>query len=202
MARGMLQRSAIPVACALLLAAEAASALEVAGRCSVRFFGSSTLHDFEGTAPCALLAIDAPDRSGRYAARAEVAIAEMKTGNDSRDKRMRQMFEAKRFPRIFATFASIDPAALRARQAGALTFQLAMHGVERAVTPTLESFSEVPNTSARFQASFALSLKDFGMEAPVVMGFLRVDDAVRVVVTVDLTAKNDAAAAPASAAPH
>ena len=187
---------------ALLLTAGAASALEVVGRCSVRFYGSSTLHDFEGTAPCALLAIEPPDASGRYTARAEVVVAQMKTGNDSRDKRMREMFEAKKFPRILATFASVDPAALRAGQPGALPFRLAIHGVERPVTPSLKGFQEQPGTSARFEASFPLSLKEFGMEGPVVMGFLRVDDRVRVVVSVELTAKNGAAAAPADAAPR
>ena len=36
-----------------------AAAQDVAGRCSVKFFSTTTLHDFEGEAPCALLAIDA-----------------------------------------------------------------------------------------------------------------------------------------------
>jgi hypothetical protein len=179
----------------------AAHAQDVAGRCSVEFFGTSTLHDFEGKAPCSLLAIESPDASGHYAARAEVAVAQMDTDNSSRDKRMREMFEAKKFPRIVGRFANVDPAALRARKPGALPFQLTVHGVEKTVNPTLESFSEVPGKSARFRASFALSLAELGMEAPVVMGFIKVDDRVKVVVTVELTAKPAPAAPTAAPAP-
>lgn len=187
-------------AVAVLGGAGSAQAQAVAGRCGVSFFGTSTLHDFEGKAPCALLAIDTPDASGRYAARAEVVVAQMDTDNSSRDKRMREMFEAKKFPRVVATFTGVDPAALRARKPGALTFRIAIHGVEKTVAATLESYSEVPGKSARFQASFPLSLKEFGLEAPVVMGLIKVDDAVKVVVAVDLTAKPATSAPPAPVA--
>jgi hypothetical protein len=172
------------------LAAARAPALDVEGRCSVRFFGTSTLHDFEGTAPCALLAIAAPDASGHYGARAEVAIAQMDTGISSRDKKMRAMFEAKKYPRIVATFASVDPAALRAAGPSALPFRIALHGVERDVAPAISRFVEVPGKSARFRATFTLALSDFGLEAPVALGFIQVDDKVRVEVDVELAAKN------------
>jgi hypothetical protein len=189
------RRLALSAAFALqALAPIGARALDVAGSCSVAFFSTTTLHDFEGEAPCALLAIETPDASGRYAARVEVAVAQLKTGISARDKKMREMFEAKKFPRIVASFAGVDPASLRARRPGALPFRIAVHGVERAVTPVLSSFAEVPGKSARFRASFELGLRDFGMEGPVAMGFIRVDDKVRVVVDVELEAKNGAAA--------
>jgi polyisoprenoid-binding protein YceI len=190
--------SRLALRCALALAAcapLAARALDVAGTCSVQFFGTSTLHDFDGTAPCALLAIDAPDADGRYSARAEVAVAQMDTGISARDKKMREMFEAKKFPRIVATFAPVDASALRAKRAGALPFRIVMHGVARDITPELADFSEVAGENAHFTASFELSLADFGMKAPVAMGFIRVGDKVRVVVEVDLAKKNAAGAA-------
>jgi hypothetical protein len=171
-------------------------ALEVVGRCSVTFFATSTLHDFDGTAPCALLAIEPPDASGAYRARAEVEIGQMETGISARDRRMRQMFEAKRFPRITASFEGIDPEAIRTGAPGALTFRIHLHGVERSVTPALSDFSEVPGESARFRATFRLLLSDYGLERPVAMGFIRVGDEVNVVVDVELVGKN---AAPAGA---
>lgn len=197
--RGSLPRGFLFAGALALLAAPAAAAdaPEVTGSCSVKFFATSTLHDFEGAAPCALLAIESPDASGRYGARAEVAIARMSTGISARDKKMREMFQAKKYPLIVAAFASLDPAALRARKADALPFKLTMHGVERVVTPTLTSFTEVPGASARFEASFTLSLRDFGMEGPLAMGFMRVGDRVRVVVSAELSAKN-ASATPAA----
>ncbi len=37
-----------------------ADAISVSGSCSVRFFASSTMHDFEGEAPCAAFAVEPP----------------------------------------------------------------------------------------------------------------------------------------------
>lgn len=185
----MIRRAFALVSLAGWLAPISAGALEVAGRCSVVVFATSTLHDLEGRAPCAQLAIEGPDAGGAYRAHAEVAVDQLDTGIAARNRRMREMFEAERYPRIAAAFASVDPDALRARRAGALDFQLAIHGVERKVIPELSDWSEVPGKRAHFRASFELSLADFGLEAPVAMGFVRVDDRVRVEVDVELEAR-------------
>ena len=181
-----------------------ADAPVIDGRCTVRFFATSTLHDFEGSAPCALLAIDPPDATGAYGARAEVAVAQLDTGISARNKKMREMFEAKRFPRISVSFERIDPNALRRGSAGAIAFRISIHGVERGVTPVLSGWSEAPGKSASFRAAFALSLRDFGMQPPVAMGFIRVDENVKVEVAVELTARNGApqASAPSAEAPR
>lgn len=198
--RSRLARIRCAAALALvLLSPLAAAALDVAGRCSVRFFATSTLHDFEGEAPCALLAIEPADAAGRYAARAEVEIARMTTGIAARDRKMREMFQAKRFPRIVAAFGAVDPAALRAGADGALAFRLSMHGAERDVVPTVTGFTEVPGQSARFRASFTLALSDYGMRGPVAMGFIRVADGVRVEVDVELSAASAASPPPPAA---
>jgi hypothetical protein len=167
----------------------ASRALEVTGQCSVKFFASSTLHDFEGSAPCSLLEIGSPDTSGAYRARAEVTVQELDTGISARDEKMRAMFDAERHPRITATFAGIDPGALRARRADALPFRISIRGFEREVRPAISGWTEQRDGRARFRADFDLSLAEFGLEAPVAMGFMRVDDRVRVVVDVDLTAR-------------
>lgn len=181
---------ALPLALLLLssLLVERANAEAVVGRCAVRFFGTSTLHDFEGSAPCALLAIDPPDANGEYRVRAEVAVAQLGTGISARDRKMRAMFEAKRFPRITASFDRIDPNALRRGSAGAM--RISIRGVERSVMPAVSHWAEVAGKSARFRARFELSLRDFGMEPPLAMGFIRVDETVKVEVSVELTAKN------------
>ena len=169
-----------------------ADAPAIDGRCTVQFFATSTLHDFEGSAPCAVLAIDPPDANGAYSARAEVVVAQLDTGISARNKKMREMFEAKRFPRISGSFERIDPNALRRGSAGAITFRISIHGVERSVAPILSGWSEAPGKSASFRATFALSLRDFGMEPPVAMGFIRVDETVKVEVAVELTARSGA----------
>ena len=75
-------------------------------------------------------------------------------------------------------------------RAGALAFRITIHGVERAVTPELSDWTEVPGKRAHFRATFELSLSEFGLEAPVAIGFVRVDDRVRVAVDVELTARD------------
>jgi polyisoprenoid-binding protein YceI len=174
---------------ASVLTPVSARAVEVAGRCSATFFATATLHDFEGKGLCVLLSIEPPDASGTYRARAEVAVEQLDTGIAARNEKMRVMFGAQEFPRITALFEKVDPAALRAKRVGALPFRLTIHGVERAVTPELSDWSEVPGKRAHFRATFTVALSEFGMEAPTAVGLVRVGDRVRVVVDVELTAK-------------
>jgi polyisoprenoid-binding protein YceI len=117
-------------------------------------------------------------------------VDRLDTGIARRNATMREMFEAQKFPRITAAFEKIDPDALRARRAGALPFRLAIHGVERAVTPELSDWSETAGQRAHFRATFTVVLSEFGMDAPTAAGLVRVGDRVRVVVDVDLTTKS------------
>jgi polyisoprenoid-binding protein YceI len=167
------------------LASVTSSASEVVGRCQAVFTATSTLHDFSGQAPCSLLEVEAGD-VGTYRARAEVTVQQLDTGIAGRDEKMREMFDAGHHPKITATFAKVDPEALRAQRANALPFRIAIRGVERDVVPRISNWSEVPGQRAHFRASFDLSLKEFGLEAPVAMGFMRVDDRVRVDVDVEV----------------
>jgi polyisoprenoid-binding protein YceI len=170
---------------AALLVPVTSSAGEITGRCRATFTAGATLHDFEGSAPCSLLEIQ-PGEAGRYRARARVTVRQIETGIGARDERMREMFDAAHYPVITATFASVDPDALRARRADALPFRIAIHGVERDVKPQISQWSEAAGEPVRFRASFDVSLKEFGLEAPVAMGFMRVADRVRVAVDVEI----------------
>jgi hypothetical protein len=199
----MLRVRLVGVAAILLgaLAADAARAesTPVAGSCAVRFYASSTLHDFEGDAPCASFAVQPPTAEGAYRARVEVAVADMHTGISARDKRMRQMFDAAHHPRIVAQFEHVAPDALRAAartqaSADALAFTLKIGERERRLVPLVSRWQEEPGKHASFRAAFDVSLADFGLEAPTVMGFIRVEDRVRVEVDVKLDAAPTAGA--------
>jgi polyisoprenoid-binding protein YceI len=159
----------------------------------VTFFATSTVHDFEGGAPCAMLEIEEVEKDDHldiYRARAEITVVQLDTGIDARNRRMREMFEAERHPRITAVFAEIQPGQVRG-SAGTLAFDLTIHGVTRRVLATTSDWSEVPNhQTARFRAAFDVSLADFALEAPVAMGFVRVADRVRVVVEVELSSRS------------
>jgi hypothetical protein len=155
----------------------------------VTFFATSTVHDFEGSAPCAVLEIEPPDARGHYRARAEVVVEQLDTGIAARNRRMLEMFDAQRFPRITAVFEDVDPDRVRGT-AGILGFAITIHGVESRVIAATSGWSEVPDhRSARFRAEFDLALPEFALEAPVAMGFVRVHDLVHVAVDVELAAK-------------
>ena len=84
---------------ALVLSTGPALALELRGECRVHFTGSSTLHDFDGTGSCEPFVLRVTETAGGEAIIPEtvvtVAVAGMQTGNASRDKKMRQMFDSR-----------------------------------------------------------------------------------------------------------
>ncbi len=117
----------------------------------------------------------------------------MKTGISARDNRMRLMFDAEHHPRIVAQFEHVAPDALRAAahtaaSADSLAFTLRIGERERRLVPLVSRWQEEPGKHASFRAAFDVSLADFGLEAPTVMGFIRVEDRVRVEVDVKLDA--------------
>ncbi len=163
----------------------------IEGSCALRFAASSTLHDFEGEAPCASVAI-APGAQGTgLAAVVEIEIAQLTTGIAARDARMREMFDAERFPRIRASATDLDLAALRRAAAEmapaeALAFELQIGAQQRRVVPRLSGWREAAGGSLHFLASFEVSLQSFGLQAPTVMSLVRVADRVRAEIEVEV----------------
>src|SRR5512143_645841 len=92
-------------------------AAEWKGSCDIRFRGSSSLHDFTGNVRCQPFHVGVQGvANGRMIVpSAEVAAlaGEMDTGNNSRDRQMREMFQSDRFPRIRGIFRNIDPESFR-----------------------------------------------------------------------------------------
>jgi hypothetical protein len=190
-------KTPLAIAILLLFAIPALSG-EVRGTCDFRFFGSSTLHDFEGTGRC--LPFSAPilraaEGKGELAlVEVEVPVAEMKTGIGARDRKMREMFQADRYPAIRAAARDIDAEALRERMQGdregkaPLEIHLSIRGVERKILATAKNLKADGNRVS-FEIAFPVSLKEFGLPAPTVLGILRVADQVAVTgsFTIDVT---------------
>lgn len=177
-------------ACAVfLLLAGPAIAGEIRGTCDVRFLGDSTLHGFAGTGRC--LPFTAPLRTDAAGIRVlgnvevEIPVEEMRTGIDARDRRMREMFDADRHPAIHASARDVDVDALRARMLGspdggaALEITLTIRGVERKVSARAMRLKEDGNRVS-FDVDFPVSLGEFGLSAPTVLGIIRVADRVSV----------------------
>lgn len=171
---------------ALLLLAGPLGATEMPGNCKVEFFGSSTLHDFEGTGLCKPFALqldsEATGRAG-VPGGIRVEVSSMQTGNSARDEKMRDMFQAGSWPVISAAVTDVDfvPVLTRLRQGGEepFTFTLRIRDVERTVSGRI-SHAGFEGENLAFDLDFELSLKAFGLKPPGVLGIIRVSDAVRV----------------------
>lgn len=172
----------------LLLLAAPAPGEEMRGECDIRFLGTSTLHDFTGTARCQPFSVDTAREGdgGKSIAMAEVSVPvdEMNTGNKDRDMQMREMFRSERFPMIRGYIRNIGVDAFRRRMAkeGKVTFDLDLRirDVEKTVTVTATDIRE-EGEQVRFDFTFPVSLRDFGLNAPSFLFIVRVGD--RIVVT-------------------
>lgn len=156
-------------------------ATDYRGNCSISFQGSSTLHDFHGKTRCQPFTIKNVDgiidMSGLT-----VAIADMDTDNSARDKKMREMFEEKTFPIITGSAGTIALKDLRTGQKNSprkLTFNLKIRDIVKPVTATVRNFVE---TDSRLTAdiAFTLSLAEYRLQPPSVLGMIKVDDKVAV----------------------
>jgi hypothetical protein len=175
----------------LVLASPFASADEVwTGTSDVKFQGSSTLHDFEGTVTRVPLRVTvAPGQNGRVvSAMSAVDVKRMSTANEKRDNAMWTMFQQARFQ--FLKIEVPDTAERTLKPAGgkpgsmAVTLTIAgkRSTVNAAVTNVVESSSQ-----GSFDLSFPVSLKAFSLEPPKTLGgIIKVGDTVEVTAHVVL----------------
>jgi polyisoprenoid-binding protein YceI len=153
----------------------------VRGVASSHFTASSTLHGFSGSAAPAGFTV-APEADGSWSAIVEVPVDSLTTDNDSRDRKMRQMFRATEYPVIRGEFADLVPE--KVHTSGRLPFRLTIAGVSRDVTSIASDWRQSENR-LDFVADFEISLSDFGLEAPRVF-VVAVADAVHVTTEVSL----------------
>lgn len=154
------------------------------GNCTVAFEGSSTLHDFNGKGRCEPFTaseiagvINVPELT--------VAVADMDTDNSSRDNKMRKMFEAEKYPLITGMSGPVSLSTIRKvseeniDSTQPLLFQLKIRDIEKPVTAILQNIVE---TEGKLTAdlAFTLSLADYKLKAPTVLGIIRVGDTIKV----------------------
>jgi hypothetical protein len=192
---------------AFLLLATTATALTLEGSCDIKFFGESTLHGFDGQAACQPFTLSSEEKTGASdgeggASEAKtgqsgiirqpvvkVLVGEMDTDNSSRDKKMYAMFEQDKYPEIQVLFADLDPdVILQQLQVsetvpGSLEFDLRIREISMPVQAVVRDLVVTPERFL-FVMEFPLSLASFQLKAPSVLGFIRVDDQVRVEIDV------------------
>jgi len=204
-------RQLILLILALLCLAAPTLALELRGECRVHFTGSSTLHDFDGTGNCEPFVLRVAETAGGEAIVPEtvltVSVAGMHTGNASRDEKMREMFDADRFPLIAGVLGRAPMAELRrqlhdaARGGRSFPLRLRIRDADVPVAARLTLLSDDAQ-GLSFDLEFPVSLAGYRLEPPSVLGLIRVADEVRVRISLRLnplpTAWHPHAAEPAA----
>jgi hypothetical protein len=156
------------------------------GRCEIEFFATSTKRDFSGSADARSFLLtrhdDASGGPGWWSASVEVAVTDLLTGWDERDRDMHWMFDAKQFPSIFAEFPRIESEAYegeRLDDAPLLEFRLTIRDVTRPMSAKVSHWVR-NGDRASFDAEFDVSTSSFELKVPTLLGFLRVGDVVTV----------------------
>jgi len=185
-----------PPAIAGAASADALAPATIRGVCDVAFLATSTLHDISGSARClpfaAALARDAAGRQVIPSVEVDVPVAAMDTGNKTRDGKMREMFRSERFPRIHAAAHGVDVDRLREEtgkdRAGKASIDLLLRirDIERKVRATASNLKE-SGEQVTFDLEFPVSLEEFALKAPSVLGIIRVGDKVSVKAAFTLT---------------
>jgi YceI-like domain len=166
------------------------------GSCDIAFLVSSTLHDVSGSARCQPFPVRvARDASGKEVipvVEVEVPVTAMDTRNKSRDRQMRVMFLSDRFPRIRGEARDVDVGRIRGESGkvrggiAPVDLLLRIRDVERKVRATASNLRE-SGDRVTFDLEFPVSLGEFGLKAPSVLGIIRVGDKVSVKATFTLT---------------
>jgi len=149
----------------------------------IEYTGTAPLHDWTGTSRSVagrfVLDPDAPD-SSRAVLR--VPVASFDSGNDRRDRGMREATEADRYPVVEFRGTTFSPALWGRGADGpvgrwAVTGELTVHGRTHVLKDTVEV--RVKGDTVRARAQFPVSLTRFGVERPGFMG-VTVGDTIRV----------------------
>jgi len=155
----------------------------VSATAEVLFEGSSTLHDFEGTATTQPFNIelskDPATGLQRISATAVVNIGDMDTHNGKRDKNMFKMLDKTHHPLITGTLTNAE---LPLEGTTTATLHLKIRNLEKDVPVSLERL-EYAEGLLGFKLAFPVSLEAFELKAPSVMGVIRVADNVDVECT-------------------
>lgn len=169
-----------------LPSAKAAKATSWRAEATIEFDATSTLHDFTGTVQTVPFVVQI-QQEGPLATvdgTATVAAASMNTQHVKRDRNMHKMFKADSFPILTGVVkaAQIDP-----EQLTSVPLELTVLGKTHRVPLTLTDW-EMKEERIRVEGSLSLSLKELGLKPPVILGFIRVGDAVTVRIHIHLFA--------------
>lgn len=176
---------------ALMVAAEANLVQRLPAEATVRFAATSTLHDFDGklsAQPFSLLI-----SNGTWFADAGVLAARMATASEGRDRNMHKMLGTNDYPLIHGVVVAAPvPGAAGTN----VTLRLKIRDRSQDLPVRISGWKETAE-EIQFHAAWELSLKQFALKPPSVIGVIRVGD--RVKLEADVTATKPTSSSPKSA---
>lgn len=176
----------------ILTLASTVFATDYHGDCSVVFRGDSTLHGFKGKVNCQPFTVAKGDGVLEIP-RVSFPVAEMDTDNPKRDQKMREMFEEKSYPLITVQAGKVALDEIRAALkkgdgAAKVGLKLKIREIEKPVTATVTKLVESDSRIAA-EVAFNVSLAEYQLKPPSVLGVIKVDDKVAVSATVVLSTR-------------
>jgi hypothetical protein len=153
---------------------------------AIRFDAASTLHDFGGSLPSRPFTLVLSN--GTWSADADVLSALMNTAHEKRDRKMHEMFATNSFPKMHGTVIAAPIPGAAGTNA---TLQLIIRDKTNALTARISGWTEDAR-AIQFHATWELSLKDYALKPPSVLGVIRVGDRIR--LEADVTASKTVSA--------
>lgn len=150
----------------------------------IRYTGSATMHDWTGVSrrPSGTLVLD-PDTPDSSRVLVEAPVASFNSGKDRRDRKMKEVTEAARFPTVSYRVTDIHPQRWDRSSDGhagqwLVTGDLTFHGQTHPVDATVEI--RITDDSVHAHAQFPVSLTRFGVERPELLWVKPIGDTIRI----------------------
>ena len=169
-----------------------AQAEKIKGWAEVKFFGASTLHDFEGAVRSRVFEVevegDQVDATDLKGVEITVPVKKMDTGNRRMNKNMHKMFEADKHPTITAKLTGISEktdGSEGGKDVANIQFDIKIREVSKQLRAVVKNI-KTSNQEVMFNLELDVSVKAFKLKPPTMLGVLRVGDNVRVEVEIVL----------------
>lgn len=157
----------------LRISAADASVRQLPANATIKFASTSTLHDFGGSLPSQPFTLIISN--GTWSASADVLSGLMNTAHEKRDRKMHEMFATNSFPKMHGKVnAAPIPGATGTNAALRLTIRDKTNDLVVRITGWTENAGAI-----KFHATWELSLKDYALKPPSVLGVIKVGDRIQ-----------------------
>lgn len=150
------------------------------GQCDISFDAQATMHDFQGKVKSEAFPVTSTGAGDEQLLtwKTEVSPKLIKTGEGGRDEEVQKTLKFAQFALMSGSAGPVSVASLKKADAE-LPFELSIAGITQSKKAVITAWKQ-DEKSISFNASFDVSMKDFGLKPKSMMGLIRVHDVVRV----------------------